>query len=64
MNKTLQFATGLMAVLMLGAIALKSTQSHSQATNSASEPRQAVSIVVASEVSAELPQDQVRDLTY
>ncbi|MGZ5034321.1 MAG: hypothetical protein ACXWAC_14080 [Usitatibacter sp.] len=64
MNKTVQIATGLIAVLMFGTIVLKSTQSHSQATNSASEPRQAEVIVVAVETSRELPQDQVRDLTY
>ena len=60
MNKTQQFATGLAAILMLGTIALMSPRSHSQATNGVVVPLTAVS----SEVSPELPQSQVRDLTY
>jgi hypothetical protein len=63
MNKSQLFATGLVAALVLGTVVLMPAQSNSQATNSVSVPRQAVSIIVA-EVSAELPQDQVRDLTY
>ena len=60
MNKTLQLATGLGAILMLGSIALMSPRSHSQATSGVVVPLSTVS----SEVSPELPQDQVRDLTF
>jgi hypothetical protein len=64
MTMTQQFAIGLVAVLMLGTTVLSSTQSHSQTTRSAAPPQPAASIVASSQVSAELPQDQVRDLTY
>lgn len=61
MNRTQQLATGLAAILMLGTIALMSPRSHSQATNGVVV---AALTAVSSEVSSELPQDQVRDLTY
>jgi hypothetical protein len=60
MNKTLQFAASLGAILMLSSIALMSPRSHSQATNGVVVPLSTVS----SQVSPELPQDQVRDLTF
>ena len=60
MNKTQQLATGLGAILMLGSIALVSPRSHSQATSGVVVHLSAIS----SEVSPELPQDQVRDLTF
>ena len=60
MNKTQQLATGLAAILMLGTIALMSSRSYSQATSGVVVPLSTIS----SEVSPELPQDQVRDLTY
>ena len=60
MNRTQQFATGVAAILTLATLALMSPRSHSQATNGVVVPVKAVS----SEVSPELPQSQVRDLTY
>ena len=60
MNKTQQFAVGLGAILMLGSIALMSPRSHSHATSGVVVPISTIS----SEVSPELPQDQVRDLTF
>jgi hypothetical protein len=60
MNTTQQLATGLAAILMLGSVALMSPRSHSQVTSGVVVPLSTVS----SEVSPELPQDQVRDLTF
>lgn len=64
MNTKQQFATGLLAVLMLCTIVMMPAHFHSQATYSASVVRQVGMVTVTPEVSAELPQDQVRDLTY
>jgi hypothetical protein len=60
MNKIQKLATGLAAILMLVSVALMSPRSHSQATSGVVAPLPTVS----SEVSPELPQDQVRDLTF
>lgn len=64
MNAKQQWATGLLAFLMLLTIVMMPSSFHSQATNSASELRQVGRVTVTPEVSAEIPQDQVRDLTY
>ncbi len=64
MNTKTQFAAALLGVLVLGAVVLMPTQSRSRAASSDRVALQAGSIVVASEVIPELPQDQVQDLTY
>jgi hypothetical protein len=60
MNKIQQLATGLAAILMLGTIGLLSPRSHSQAISGPAAPLTPAS----SQVSPELPQSEVRDLTY
>ncbi|MGZ5583407.1 MAG: hypothetical protein ACXWF2_09910 [Usitatibacter sp.] len=64
MNTKQQWATGLLAFLMLLTIVMMPSSFHGRATYSASELRQVGRVAVTPEVSAELPQDQVRDLTY
>lgn len=53
MNRTQRFATGLIAVLMLGTIVLMPARFPSHATYSSSVLRQTGPIVAAAEVSAE-----------
>ena len=60
MNKIQQVATGLVAVLMLGTIAMLSPRSHSQATSNVATPL----TMASSQVTPELPQSEVRDLTF
>ena len=62
MNKSQQIASGLMAVLMLATIAFVPAQMH-QPRSGAVNVAQAGAIGV-SQVSPELPQESVRDMTY
>jgi hypothetical protein len=64
MKSSQQVATGLAAVLMLGVLLAMPVQYHHAAHLSASQPVQGLLAANLSRVSAELPQDQVRDLTY
>jgi hypothetical protein len=64
MNARQQITTGLMALLMLGTIVLMPARFPSHATYSSSVVRQSGALISLSQVSPELPQDQVRDLTY
>jgi hypothetical protein len=61
MNKTQQFATGLMAILMLGTIVLMPAQFHGKATYSSSVLRQTGPIVAAADAPAKRPQVPARD---
>jgi hypothetical protein len=63
MNKTQTFATGLLAVIMLGVVVQMTALSRSPAVNGVSKP-QDPSVAGVSLVRAELPQDQVSDLTF
>ena len=64
MNARQQFATGLLAVLMLGTIVLMPAHFHGGATYSASAIPPVRMVSARPEVHAELPQEQVRDLSY
>jgi hypothetical protein len=62
MNTKQQLVTGFLAILIVGSIAfmpVNATQKHAQAP----KPSASGSIVTSLN-SAELPQDQVKDLTY
>ena len=61
MNAKQQWVTGFMALLMLGTILVMPAQT---AVKTNESNRAGGLIVQASEVGAELPQEQVRDLTY
>ncbi len=61
MNATQQWVTGLMALLMLGTILAMPAQT---AVKTSESNRAGGWIAQASEVGTELPQEQVRDLTY
>ena len=61
MNAKQQWVTGFMALLMLGTILVMPAQTAVETNES---NRAGGLIVQASEVGAELPQEQVRDLTY
>jgi hypothetical protein len=64
MNTTQRFAAALIGVLAVGTIVLMPLQPQSRATPGDRAVGQTGSIVVVSQVAPELPQDQVRDLTY
>ena len=64
MNTTKHFAAALIGVVALGALVLIPAQSRIRGASGDRVVGEAWSIVVASEVTPELPQDQVRDLTY
>ena len=63
MNKTQTFATGMIAAVMLAMVVQMTVQSRSPAANGAFILPDA-SIVGVSLVRAELPQDQVSDLSF
>jgi hypothetical protein len=63
MNKAQQIATGVVAVLMVATILAMPTKFQAGATY-ASPIAHSGSLSGAVETSAELPQDQVRDLSY
>ena len=62
MNAKQQLATGFLALVIVGSITFMPVNAGQKDTNAASAPPQ-VSMVQAQN-SAELPQDQVKDLTY
>jgi hypothetical protein len=62
MNARQQLATSVIAVLMLGTIMMMPARFGT--TYSASAIRQVGMVSVSPEVRAELPHEQVRDLTY
>jgi hypothetical protein len=62
MNATQRVVTGFMAVLMLGALLMMPPQGPAKAT--AAETPATVIAAAAPQSPPELPQDQVRDLTY
>jgi hypothetical protein len=62
MNTKQQFATGFLALVIVGSIGFMPV-SAGQKDTSAAQARPQVSTVTAQNA-AELPQDQVRDLTY
>ena len=64
MNPTQQLATGLMAVLMIGTIVMMPASFNGGAAYRAAAIRQAGTVSARPVVHAELPHDQVRDLTY
>jgi hypothetical protein len=63
MNKTQTFATGIIAAVMLAMVVQMTAQLRSPAANGAFSLPDS-SIVGVSLVRAELPQDQVSDLTF
>lgn len=62
MNATQRVVTGFMGVLMLGTILMMPAQGPAKAT--ASETRSVGMLAAAPAATPELPQDEVRDLTY
>ena len=62
MNTKQKFATGFLAMVIVGSVAFMPV--NAEVKDRAPAARQSGMIAVAPLASAELPQDQVRDLTY
>jgi hypothetical protein len=63
MNKKQQLATGFLAMVIVGSVAFMPVSAGHRSASEAAAERQP-SAVVATLNTAELPQEQVRDLTY
>jgi hypothetical protein len=64
MNTKQKFATGFLAMVIVGSVAFMPVSAGVKDMPKAAKNQQSGMIAVAPLVSAELPQDQVRDLTY
>jgi hypothetical protein len=66
MNTKQQFATGFLALVIVGSIAFMPVSAGQKETNAAPVRPQVstVQATVQAQNASELPQDQVRDLTY